>query len=105
MTKQAILEKLREIHQDLNDVDSELKSTEKIDEETIQALGQLVADVIHVVDRAQQSDSPADSKKPTEPDAASANELLDRIQSFESHHPRVARLLSQVTDALANLGI
>ena len=74
-----------------------LQAVDRIDEETREALGQLVTDVGAIMDHDR---SAGDVEDLTERHA-----LLDRIMKFETDHPRVTRFLSQITDVLVLLGI
>ena len=97
MTNTKLLIRLRDLHGELSDINSDLNSTEQIDEETVDALGQLVTDVGGLVDRAKviNDDSTEDEHQ----------NVADRIIEFEAHHPRVTQFLSQLTDLLAMIGI
>ena len=96
MPKTELLVRLRELHEELSSINDDLKSADQVDEESIDALGQLVTDVSDLVDQAREVNS---SEIPEHHD------LMDRISQFESHHPRVSGFLSQVTDLLAMMGI
>ena len=97
MTNSELLLRLRELHQELSTMNDRLDTSEPVDDETIDALGQLVTDVGSLVDRARQAE--AEGEEPE------TGDLLDQISQFESHHPRVTSFLSQVTDILAMMGI
>ncbi len=98
MSNVEILIKLRDLHEELSGINDDMRSTEKVDDETIDALGQLVTDVGVLVDQARQMSAEAT-------DVPERNQLLSRIQQFESDHPGVSRFLSQVTDVLGMIGI
>ena len=98
MTNTKLLVRLRDLHEDLSGINIDLESAEAIDEETIDALGQFVTDVGGLIDQAKamtEHDSIADEHQ----------DLIDRIVSFEAHHPRVSSFLTQMTDLLAMMGI
>lgn len=97
MTNTDLLIRLRELHAELSTMNDDLNSTETVDEETIDALGQLITDVNGLVDHARENNE--------EMDASEHNDVLDRITRFETQHPRVTTFLSQVTDLLAMMGI
>ena len=97
MTNTDLLIRLRELHEELSTMNDDLTSSEPVDEETIDALGQLITDVNVLVDQARENNSIGDEEH--------HGDVLDRISRFESHHPRVTSFLSQVTDILANMGI
>jgi hypothetical protein len=92
-----ILQRLRNLHKELAGINNELSSAEKVDSETIEALGTLVSDVGSLVDQALEIN---DKDRLSERD-----DMLDRIMRFETNHPQVARFLSQITDVLAMMGI
>jgi len=98
MTNTQLLVRLRDLHEDLSGINIDLKSNEEIDEETVDALGQLVTDVGGLIDQAK-------AKAEHESIAEEHQDLLDRIVSFENHHPRVSAFLSQMTDLLGMMGI
>lgn len=97
MPKTELLVRLRELHEELSSINDDLRSADQVDEESIDALGQLVTDVSGLVDQAREVNSIEDS--------AGHHDLLDRISQFETQHPRVTGFLSQVTDLLAMMGI
>lgn len=99
MSNNELLIKLRDLHEQLAGINLDLRPNECVDDETIDALGQLVTDVGSLVDRAKhvvEADEPKESEN---------SELVDRVRQFESEHPRVTSFLSQMTDVLAMLGI
>lgn len=98
MTSTQFLVRLRDLHEELSGINVDLKSTEAIDEETIDALGQLVTDVGGLIDLAK-------AKAEQDSIVEEHQDLVDRIVSFESHHPRVSAFLTQLTDLLAMMGI
>lgn len=97
MTNTDLLIRLRDLHEELSTMNDDLSSPEAVDEETIDALGQLITDVNVLVDQARETNRVQDE--------AQHNDVLDRITRFETHHPRVTTFLSQVTDILAMMGI
>lgn len=97
MPNTQLLLKLRELHEELSEINDDLKSSDQIDEETIDALGELVGDVSEIVDQAKVTANTQGLEN--------HYDLVDRIMQFESKHPRVTRFLSQVTDLLAMIGI
>ena len=98
MPNTQLLIRLRELHEELSAINDDLKSVDQVDEETIDALGQLVTDTGGLVDRAKEMNTPMEEL----PENA---DLADRIRKFETDHPRVTRFLSQLTDLLAMIGI
>ena len=99
MAKTELLIRLRDLHEELSSINDDLNSAEQVDEETIDALGQLVTDVGGLVDHAKEV-----AEEAVEPPEES-HELVERIMKFETDHPRVTGFLSQVTDLLAMIGI
>ena len=101
MTNTQLLVRLRDLHEELAIINEDLKSAEKVDEATVEALGQLVTDVGGLVDKANQIVEPVAELE----DEAESGDLMDRIKQLEDAHPRVTRFLSQVTDLIAMIGI
>lgn len=99
MANTELLMRLRDLHEELGIINDDLKSTEHVDVETIDALGQLVTDVGSLVDQTRQNVSEEVV------DLGERHQLLDEILRFDSHHPRVVRFLGQMTDVLTMLGI
>jgi hypothetical protein len=97
MTNTDLLIRLRELHEELSTMNDDVSSSEPVDEETIDALGQLITDVNVLVDQARENNTIDDETHQTD--------VLDRISRFETQHPRVTSFLSQVTDILAMMGI
>jgi hypothetical protein len=98
MPNTELLVRLRDLHEELSSINDDLRSAEQVDEESIDALGQLVTDVSELVDQAHEVNGP-------EGTLPEHHDLLDRISKFETQHPRVTGFLSQVTDLLAMMGI
>ena len=97
MTNTDLLIRLRELHEELSTMNDDLSSSETVDEDTIDALGQLITDVNVLVDQARENNTIGDETH--------QRDVLDRITQFETQHPRVTSFLSQVTDILAMMGI
>ncbi|MFT7630189.1 MAG: hypothetical protein ACI87E_001195 [Mariniblastus sp.] len=98
MSKTELLIRLRDLHEDLSGINIDLDSKEQIDEDTIDALGQLATDVGGLIDQAKdlvENDSSDEAHQ----------DLLDRVASFDTQHPKVTRFLSQMTDLLGLIGI
>lgn len=91
MSEDQLRNKLAELHRELAD-------TERVDVGTRELLEELLADVLHALER---TDAPRTSE-----DHAS---LSDRAQALagelEGSHPTVATAIGRVVDALSNLGI
>ena len=98
MTKTELLVRLRDLHKELSGINLDLEPGEHVDEETVDALGQLVTDVSDLVDKAK-SEVARDSF------TGEHKTLNERIVEFDRQHPRVREFLSQMTDLLAMIGI
>ena len=98
-SKSDLLARLRDLHEEFELLNENLKEGEHLDDETVNALGQLVNDVGTLVDR--RNPVPEEDEPPIE----EHHDLLDRIMQFETEHPQAVRFLSQVTDMLAMMGI
>lgn len=90
MQKKEILASLRSIQQDLT-------RQSGVDQDTLEHLRSLVADMERLVEQAEEV-----RKTEVEPIASQWQETLRR---FESEHPHLTDLIARVTDGLANLGI
>lgn len=101
MTNTDILIKLRDLHEELSNINDDLKAAEQVDDETIDALGQLVTDVGALMDRTSEIKEFEDE----DTDVANPDQLMDRVRQFDTDHPSVSRFLSQVTDVLGMFGI
>jgi hypothetical protein len=101
MTKTQLLVRLRDLHNELLSINDGLNPSDLIDEETIDSLGRIVSEVSELVDQANVAQAVEDSSPPV----LENHDVVDRIVTFETQHPRVARFLSQVTDLLGMMGI
>ena len=100
MSNSSLLTKLEGLNQELAAIRRELES-EEVDEQTVEALGQLVTDVSKLVDRANvTAESTAEQQEPVEHE-----HISDQIRKLETDHPRVTRFLSELTDLLGMIGI
>lgn len=98
MPNTAFLNKLRELHEQLAEINNDLDHVEQIDSETLKVLEEMVAEAGQIVDQAKvETELQADSSQP--------RDLSARIEQFETRHPRVTSFLSQLTDLLAMMGI
>ena len=97
-TNTDLLVRLRDLHEELASINQDIGALDQVDDETIDALGQLVTDVSGLVDQTKEIAESDESVVETD-------DLLERISKFESEHPSVTRFLSQMTDLLAMLGI
>lgn len=93
----AMLARLRELHDELASINEQLREHERVDDETIDALGILVSDVGDMIDTAKEA---AASERGHSPET-----LRERIEDLEARHPRVTEFLRQVVDLLGMAGI
>ncbi len=98
MANNQLLIRLRELHEQLSGINDDLNSAEQIDDQTIDALGQLVTDTSSLVDYANATNT-------GETITEGHRDLTDRIVQFENSHPRVTEFLTQMTDFLTMIGI
>ena len=98
MSNSELLIRIRNLHDELVSINDELSIEERVDDATVDALGQLVTDVGELVEQAQQS-------VPQVQCETRHSELMDRALDWETNHPAITRFLSQVTDLLAMMGI
>ncbi len=98
MPNTELLVKLRELHEQLAAINNDLGQVDQIDDATVNALEEMVAEVGQIVDQAKVAAQPQD-------DLSKPRDLNDRIEQFETRHPRVTSFLSQLTDLLAMMGI
>ena len=98
MAHTELLMRMRDLHNELVKINDDLRLADRVDEDTVDALGQLVTDVGGLVERANQSVDP-------EPTPQEHHDLNERISDWENRHPKVTQFLSQVTDVLAMIGI
>ena len=99
MSKTELLVRLRDLHEELAGINEDIKTNHQIDDETIDALGQLVTDVGTLADRSKELNASAEVQTDEHTD------LRDRVLKFDAYHPRVADFLSQLSEVLAMLGI
>jgi predicted lactoylglutathione lyase len=98
MSTTEILIKLRELHDELSGINDGLHSAQMVDEETIDALGQLATEVNELIEQSRESGG-------RKPDELQRQDLMDRIQRFQSQHSRVNRFLLQMTDILVLMSL
>lgn len=95
---QEVLQRLRELHDELLSINEKLGGSDQVDEPTIDALGQLITDVSGIIDNAR-------GVQDADPDGPARNELMQRITRLESDHPKVTSFLAQIVDLLGMSGI
>lgn len=89
MPKERLHELLREVHDDL-------ASQERVDDESAAMLRVVLEDIHRVLDQPTA---------PRPPQTSLSGRLRDIETRLEADHPTIASLLSQITEALRNLGI
>ncbi|MDP6444400.1 MAG: DUF4404 family protein [Pirellulaceae bacterium] len=88
MEKKQLLDTLGALHE-------ELSQTERVDQSTEDLLKTVTDDIQRLLDQsAEDGDS-----------GTIAGRLQELLLKFEDAHPRLAALVEQVTEGLANLGI
>ena len=89
MPKKALQQQLTELHE-------ELATAAELDPELRHLLREVAGDIENVLDETAEQDRIDE-------------DLLGRVRQatvdFEAEHPRLAQILSELTDALAKLGI
>ncbi len=83
----------RTLKTNLDRIREELAEPQQLDEETRRELAEVVDTIEHVL------------KEPAPDYAGAQANIQDKALRFEAQHPRFARILSDVTDALAKLGL
>ena len=86
-------EKLQRLIATLQD---ELGATESVDDESRQALQQLIRDIEEIA----SGDAPA-----TGSEASATGQLENATLQFESEHPKLSMILGEIMDTLGKLGI
>lgn len=104
MSNTRLLDRLRDLHDELVAINDDLSAPDQIDDGTVDALGDLVTDIARLAERANELKE-SDANPPPEADAPRHHDLSDRIQQFEKNHPRVVQFLSELSDLLGMMGI
>lgn len=89
MTKEFLLKRLDELHR-------ELQAIKEVDPAALESLQRVADDIRGLVERSTTGE-------PLE--AGESQTVRTQIEQLESEHPIVTRVLSQMTDFLALLGI
>lgn len=95
MDKQQLQTKLTALHQELSTIDN-------VDEATKSMLATVMADMAKLLADNNDDD---DSDPVAKGDGAGEQHVRSLITELEAEHPKVARVLGQLADGLANLGI
>lgn len=102
MSNTELLVHLRQLHEELSAINLGQESADQVDEETVDALGDLVSDASQLIDRVKASEMEGPEGTPLEEEH---NLLAERLLEFDQQHPRVRQFLTQMTDLLAMMGI
>lgn len=94
MDKQQLQAKLTSLHQELSTVDN-------VDESTKSMLATVMADIAKLL----SSDSEAEAPVTAAGEGKGEENVRSLITELEAEHPKLARVLGQLADGLANLGI
>lgn len=100
MSNTELLMRLRQLHEELSAINLGQEKTELVDEETVDALGDLVSDASQLIDKVKASEL-----EEFEPLGEEHSLLTERLLEFDQQHPRVREFLTQMTDLLAMMGI
>ncbi len=87
----------KQLREHLEHLQSELESTETVDDSSRELLGEVLGDIQTLLDRSSQDRS-------QEPEGL-VERLRDATRQFEETHPTLAAAVGRVMDALSNLGI
>lgn len=98
MSHTEILRRLRQLHEELVDINDNLRGQTEVDELTVNALGDLVTDINLLLDQARES-------KQAPEELPIYEQIVNRLQTFETQHPRVSEFVFQLGDLLGMLGI
>ena len=74
-----------------------LSQTQQVDQESLELLGTLTADIQRILAAAEPP--PSEEVEPVR------SGLQDMLLRFETEHPQLASAIEQVSNGLANLGI
>ncbi len=88
----------QELKQALSALRQELESEEQIGPEDRDALVRAMQEIHEALDQAEPGDEPATG-------GALSARVSALIEQFETSHPKFAKILSSVSESLANLGI
>jgi hypothetical protein len=89
------IEKLRET---LRDLEAELQQVETLDPQSRELLATAAAEIHEALDKSQREDESLEPQSFTD-------RLTSATQKFEESHPTLSRVVGNVIDALAQLGI
>lgn len=91
MNDDSLQAKLERIHESL-------ATAEGLDESTVEAMKTVAADIQRIIDAPDESDTSDEL-------TTIRKHVRDMVDEFESKHPHITEVLSQITDLLASIGI
>jgi hypothetical protein len=95
MNKQRLIDSLQSLHDDLADAP-------KLDVAELGSLRRLVDEIQDYLDRVDHED---EGPIPETPNANKSDQIREIIEHFETRHPQLTVLLSNLADRLADMGI
>jgi len=87
----------KQLREHLEELHSELASTEAVDDRSRELLGEVLGDIQTLLDRSGPD-------RDQEPEGL-GERLRDATRQFEETHPKLAAAVGRVVNALSNLGI
>ena len=87
----------KQLREHLEELHSELASTEAVDDRSRELLGEVLGDIQTLLDRS----GPDQDQEPE----GLVERLRDATRQFEETHPKLAAAVGRVVNALSNLGI
>jgi hypothetical protein len=75
-----------------------LATAEGLDDSTVEAMKTVAADIQRIIDAPDESDM-------TDELTTIRQRVHDMVDEFETKHPHITDVLSQITDLLASIGI
>ena len=85
------------LHELLGQVHQELERADSIDDESRELMFEVSDDIRYLLESGRAKEG--DQAKPV------GDRLDDLVLAFESRHPRIARMIEEVIDSLAKMGI
>jgi hypothetical protein len=87
----------KQLREHLEELHSELASTEAVDDRSRELLGEILGDIQTLLDRSGEA-------RGDEPEGL-VDRLREATRHFEESHPTLAAAVGRVVNALSNLGI
>jgi len=91
MTDTETIVQLRELHDRLININQTLPNAEKLDDRTIDSLGQILTDLVHLYDQLHGIDAQLEGET-----QEVVESLRRRIETFHAQHPGVQEFLAGV---------